>query len=309
MENPAIPPKQRAAAGAARGWLEDLPEGVSLAGGLPDIQWITIPPGVFKMGNNRSSYSDEKPEFDCHLIRQPYQISRYPVTVGQFQPFLEPKDNGRRPYDEPRYWSAAGLDWRAKNDIKGPEDYQPAFQTPSHPRVGVSWFEAVAYCHWLTEQFRAAGMITEQQEVRLPSEGQWERAARGSNGREYPWGNDKALEKHCNCMQTDIGQTSAVGLFPSGDTPAEPGNQRGIADMSGNVWEWCGTVHRLYGKDYEQAASKDSAEGEGNRVLRGGSWLGGDPGGLLGFCRLSNTPGGRDDYVGFRVVLAGVFGG
>ena len=103
----------------------------------------------------------------------------------------------------------------------------------------------------------------------MPSEAEWERAARGEKGRPYPWGEEENFAERCNCGKTGINHTSAVGLFPSGDTkPLEPGNKMGVADMTGNVWELC---HNLWLKEYKQSEKNvsDDLEGEGSRVLRG----------------------------------------
>jgi len=148
--------------------------------------------------------------------------------------------------------------------------------------VGVSWYEACAFCRWMTERLREQDLLAPDWEARLPREAEWEKAARGglevpaapairSPGRRldgeaepalasnepprrrYPWG-DEIDGERANYGETTIGSTSAVGCFPSGSSPY------GCEDMSGNVWEWCAD-------SVEISWSKESA-----RVLRGGAW-------------------------------------
>ena len=261
-------------------------------------------------------------EFKCNLIKQPFKISRYPITVAQYQAFVDDKD-----YQQERFWnwSKSVIKWRKENKRTGPEDYDPVFQTQNHPRVGVSWFEAVAFCRWLTERLRNLPESSSRREegpttgkdgaslprllsgekICLPSEAEWERAARGEKGRPYPWGDETNFAERCNCASTGINHTSAVGLFPSGDTkPLEPGNKTGVADMTGNIWEWCRTLWLNDYKEYEKNVS-DEPEGDNARVLRGASWDDGDPGFLRSSCRFYALPGFRGFYVGFRVVCVG----
>ncbi len=280
--------RNRARAGAALGRLGDPRPGVGVKDGLPDIEWISIPAGKFKMGGREER--QEGREFLCGLIKQPYKISRFPITVAQYQAFVEDKG-----YEQERFWnwSAAASQWRQSLKTPGPENYGPDFQVPNHPRVGVSWFEAVAFCRWLGEKLK--------RDIRLPSEAEWERAARGIRGRAYPWGDKTNLAQRCNMDKTGIGHTSAVGLFPSGDTPCEPENKKGVADLAGNVWEWCRTKWVKDYRNYEQKVN-DELEDLDYRVLRGGSFfLGRDV--LRCAFRNLNVPGYRGFNFGFRVVL------
>ena len=196
--------------------------------------------------------SDEQPQFTCNLITQPYRISRYPVTVAQYRLFVE--DGG---YETQEYWTQAGWAWRRSEDISGPRSFGPIEQTPNHPQVGVSWYEAIAYCNWLSERLG--------EPVRLPTEAQWERAARHVDGRFYPWGDEFGASR-CNMSDTGVGSTCTVGIFPEGDAEC------GAADMSGNVWEWCATKWRPDYSQYE-ALADDSLDASDSRVLRGGAFF------------------------------------
>jgi formylglycine-generating enzyme required for sulfatase activity len=138
--------------------------------------------------------------------------------------------------------------------------------------VGVTWYEALAYCHWLTERLRGwedapeplARLLREEGwQVRLPSEAEWEKAARGTDGRAFPWGNEADPDR-TNYYDTGIGSTSTVGCFPSGAGPY------GIQDMSGNAWEWCATKYQDSYKDYQD---DNDPQGNDARVLRGGAFV------------------------------------
>ncbi len=203
-------------------------------------EWVEIPGGEFVMGEGREQHKVNLPAF---------YISRYPITNAQYKLFVEAGG-----YRERKYWTEAG--WKWKKDRAEPERYGPPFDLPNHPVVVITWYEAVAFCRWLSEEIG--------QEVRLPSEAEWEKAARGTDGREWPWGNefDAAL---CNVGDTRIGTTSAVGCFPGGASPY------GVLDMAGNVWEWTRSLYSEY--PYRADDGREDAEAGGRRVLRGGSWF------------------------------------
>ena len=100
------------------------------------------------------------------------------------------------------------------------------FDGPNQPVVGVTWYEALAYCRWLTDT------MNDGYEYRLPTEAQWERAARGPHGWRYPWGDDW-IESRANSEELNLERTTPVGIFPDG------ASSEGVLDLSGNVWEWC----------------------------------------------------------------------
>ena len=171
-----------------------------------------------------------------------YQIAQYPVTYVQFQAFV---DSGS--YDDPAWWR----DLAADDDDKHVQEQ--AFKFANHPRENVNWYQAVAFTRWLSAQLRYA--------VRLPTEFEWERAARGTDGRTYPYGDVFDAAKG-NTHDTGVGQTSAVGLFPDGGSPV------GALDLSGNVWEWCLSAYEKPAPD----ARAENINSRDRRVYRGSSW-------------------------------------
>ena len=231
------------------------------ADGLPDIGWVRIatPKGFVYQGRRHPPL----PAFD---------IARYPVTHRQFQAFI---DAGG--YAEPRWWR--GLAQR----IDAPGD--AAWPDPNAPRERVSWYEAVAFCRWLSAALN--------QDIRLPTEQQWERAASGTEGAEYPWGKGYAAgNANCDEVTFDklpggvkVGRTTAVGIFPL--TSAE-----GVFDLAGNVWEWCLNEH--------EKPDKVATAGDASRVLRGGSWYN-NAQLLRAAHRFDGPPDVRYYSIGFRV--------
>jgi formylglycine-generating enzyme required for sulfatase activity len=270
----------------ALGRLGDPRPGVGLKDGLPDIDWCDVEAGPFVMGSDekhdRMARYDETPQFTCNLINQPYRISRYPVTVAQYGAFVEAGG-----YRTQRYWTEAGWRWRSQKKIDGPRSLGGVFETPNHPQVGVSWYEAVAFCAWLSE--------VSGKPARLPTEAEWERAARHVDGRIYPW--DEPFDaRRCNMRKTGVGASSAVGLFPNGRAEC------GALDMSGNVWEWCSTKWRGDYEDYDRSVD-DSMGGDYPRVLWGGAF-GNNHDYVRCAVRLRFNPVLWDDDVGFRLVAS-----
>ncbi len=242
-----LPPLDRAAAGRVLSRLGDPREGVGVKDGLPDICFEPVPAGEFTMGSTDGRYEDERPEFVCRLIREVYGVARYPITVAQFAPFIEAGG-----YKAKGWWTDAGWAWRCRNDISSPKNCGCEFEDHNQPQVGVSWYEAVAYCHWLTDEMRRAGRISDRQKIRLCTEAEWERAARGTDARTYPWGpSDESVPQRCNMSGSGIGRTSAVGVFASGRSPC------GAYDLSGNVLEWCQTKWLNSYDDYERKMDDD----------------------------------------------------
>ncbi len=281
---------QRIQAGNLLARLGDPRLGVGLdANGLPEMDWgPPIQAGEFPMGSDKRkdslAWDDETPQFTCQLIREPYRISRYPVTVAQYRAFV-----GAGGYRKRRYWTDAGWAWREREGITGPEEYDEPFGLANHPVVGVSWYEAVAYCRWLRDVLGY--------EVRLPTEAEWERAARGTDGRIWPWEDEAPTDEHCN-FGRKVGATTPVGVYPKGASPY------GVLDMAGNVWEWCSTKWLDNYGGYEEKVD-DDLEGDAPRVVRGGSWGYSHRNVRCAF-RHGNFPYSRDYYYGFRVVAPGL---
>ena len=170
----------------------------------------------------------------------PFQLTKYPVTNGQFRRFWEAGG-----YRDASFWDPEGWRWREKENVVEPAYWRDVkWNGPTQPVVGVSWWEADAFCRW-------AG-------CRLPTEREWEAAARGPQGWAYPWGDDWR-ERSCNSGETDLGVTTPVGIFPQSAAIC------GAHDLAGNVWEWC--------SDTFEPSKSDNPEA--GRVLRGGSWLNG----------------------------------
>jgi formylglycine-generating enzyme required for sulfatase activity len=265
------------------------PEGLQeyLANGFVDIQ-----PGAFTMQAGSGGAGEAR-------IDQPYRMGKTPVTVAQFAAFVQ---DG---YTDDRFWTPNGLRWRGERTE--PIYWQaPRWHIANHPVIGVTWYEAAAFCNWLTGQFKTL-KVSETFRVCLPTETEWEFAARGNTGRNYPWktNGDEAWvdsdERKCNVSETGLERTSAVGLFPDGATP------EGVLDMTGNVWEWTGTK---YEEDWRKATQPEdmrpySDEVRDTVVLRGGSWAY-SPQYVLGY-RDRFDPGNSSDDFGFRVELRAHF--
>jgi len=276
VEETPTPPRRKPRAAAPRehavGELADAPE------------TVLVPAGSFLMGStedNQQARDNERPQHPVDL--DAFRIGRYPVTNAQYTRFFEEKG-----YENQTYWTEAGWAWRGGGEIAQPRYREDArWNQPNHPVVGVSWYEAVAYCRWLSE--------TTGQEFRLPTEAEWEKAARGEHGREWPWGNEFDTQK-ANTNESSLQRTTPVGQYsPDGDSPY------GAADMAGTVWEWCGTLDRNY--PYRLDDGREDLEAAGSRVLRGGSWLADQNDARCAF-RIGGAPGSRDPNIGFRVAAS-----
>ncbi|MCY2990335.1 MAG: SUMF1/EgtB/PvdO family nonheme iron enzyme [Planctomycetota bacterium] len=268
----SVPLPTRVAAAEALGRAGDLRPGVGLTNdrrALPEILWCDVPGGTLRMGVAQGEKDAESNEVGpggqpLPVDIRPFRLAAYPVTCAQFRPFVE--GDG---YRDRQYWTEAGWAWKEQAKRAKPDAWDDSrWNVDNHPVVGVTWYEAVAWCRWLTRRLRGIGVLAENQQVRLPTEAEWEWAARGPDGLRYPWGNDWH-EGVCNSKDANIGHTSAVGLFPTGASRwlAERAGPL-CCDLSGNVWEWCATKWReSYGKPADE-----SPEGSGLRVIRGGCW-------------------------------------
>jgi len=262
IESSAVPVEARFDAGELLGLLGD-PR-------LEEDNFVEVPAGKFLRGSRKGEgYPDERPQREIYL--DAFEIGKYPVTNQEFKKFVDA--GGYEEEMGKKYWSKEGWQWRSGNKITEPENWHDRkWNGPNFPVVGVSLHEAKAFCKWLTETMNDGNTYD------LPREKQWEAAARGKEGREYPWGNETGdLEERMNYRNIGLDTTSPVGVFPKGNTPD------GISDMAGNVWEWC-----------------EDEWGSG-RVVRGGSWLG-----VAWACSAASRdgylPGYRGVALGFRLL-------
>ena len=161
--------------------------------------------------------------------------------------------------------------------------------------MGVSWFEAMAYAAWLDRRLRDEGKLPHGYVVRLATEAEWEKAARSGDARRHPWGDADWSEDRANIRDSGIGHVTPVGMYPNGATLS------GTQDLAGNVWEW--TLSRDRDYPYRPDDGRNDADGEGTRVLRGGSW---DNIQRIARCAIRDGSGPDlfGDGIGFRVVVS-----
>jgi formylglycine-generating enzyme required for sulfatase activity len=241
-------------------------------------------------------------------ISSDYSMSKYLITNSQFSQFIA--DGG---YAEQSYWTTNGWAWKAKKNQPG-NWTERQFNGPDQPVVGVSWYEAVAFCNWLsvkeslTPAYDSSGRADlTATGYRLPTEVEWEYAAAkgapGENRRLFPWGDkwDPALAV-CQVKPSNALRSANVGSkSPQGDTP------QGLTDMAGNVWEWC-SDNEEGDPSIARSTSMDryhfQDDGATHRfILRGGSWVIAFPNGMRSaFRSFVSTPGSRYNVYGFRVV-------
>lgn len=214
---------------------------------VPDIAWgKTVPAGKYAVGGDKDAYTaGEKRQ--TH-IAHPYQLARYPVTYLQFHCFATAPD-----FADPRWWAGMAAEEEVYGTIYRLQELsEQGFQFWNHPRESVSWYQAIAFCRWLSHKLGY--------EVDLPHEDEWEVAARYPDNRFYPWGNTFDSQKANTTEGEQLDQTSAVGIYPHGAQP-----YLRLDDLSGNVWEWC---RNKYEEPGETAVDATGAR----RVVRGGSW-------------------------------------
>jgi len=226
---------------------------------------VEIPSGEFEMGDGED---DDCPKHNVCL--DTYYIGVHTVTNRQYKKFVD--ETGHRPPD------IAEWGYPIWKDGNYPEKYA------NHPVVCISWEDAMSYCEW-------AGLS-------LPTEAQWEKAARGSQEYKYPWGNDWNSSKCLNYMNKGLEETCPIDSYPEGVSGY------GLYNTSGNVLEWC---HDWYDEDYYKSSQYQNPKGPSDgsyRVVRGGSWGSG-----ISDCRCAcrndfNLPSERANFRGFRVALA-----
>lgn len=248
----------------------------------PMLGFVEIPAGEFIMGSKKKidkhARSDELPQ---HILNLPtFYIARFPVTVAQF---------------------------RASSIQPGNTD---AFADPdNHPVRWITWNEAVAYCNWLEEVLRTSDQaplelidkLRAGWTIVLPSEAEWEKAARGIEGQIYPWQGGAIDGTFTNYSLTGIGYTSAVGCFPTGASPY------GVEEVAGNVWEWTRSVYDEYPypTDKRSLLQRETLQRDDRklRVWRGGAYYD-----SVNYVRCAyrdrSFPHIRSHDLGFRVVVS-----
>lgn len=231
------------------------------------VPQVFVPAGSFLMGSTEQQvnaafaeaqlyypdaqliwFSRELPKHEVRITRG-FWLDQFHVTNAYYQAFID--DGG---YRDDQWWTPAGLKWRHANNIKAPQDYQNFTEGPKQPRVGINWHEAEAYANW--------------RGGRLPSEAEWEYAARGEDSRLFPWGDDYDQQR-LNAHRL-LGKTTPVDAYPDGKSWC------GAFDMAGNIWSWCAdwSVADFYAQCVRYNLVDDPvctipAE---QRVLRGGAW-------------------------------------
>ncbi len=235
---------------------------------LPDIDWVEIPPGKITLEGNGGEFT----------IEQSFLIARYPVTNAQFQLFIDdPEGHANR-----RWWQGFESEHVEPETALWPEG--------NHPRIDVSWFEAMAFCRWLTVRLHERGLVEPGWTVRLPAEWEWQQAATGGQpDNTYPWGT-YSDETRANTFESGLGRTTAVGLYRSDQSP------QGVFDLAGNVSEWC--INPSDNPDELQLDKMSEL-----RVLRGGAW---NEAASLAHAAYRNYffPNDRDSVAGLRVLCS-----
>lgn len=240
-------------------------------------EMIKIPAGYFSMGSDKKEieqiienptkwecewFKDEKPQRNVYLDE--FYISKYEVTNEEYKKFL----NENPEYSKPAYLNVS------------------EFKDPDQPVVGVSWDDAAAYCNWLSEKTK--------KRYRLPTEAEWEKAARGTDSRIYPWGNSEADNNKANFMNQSKNPKSVKENI-QGASPY------GLMNMAGNEWEWCSD---WYGENYYNTKENRNPAGPSSgtrKIVRGGSYK--EKAFYLRCAeRSSYPPETKNEFIGFRIV-------
>lgn len=246
------------------------------AAGVPKIDWCRVPGGdvtVSILSDPNDPYSEVKDTFRRRI--KPFRIARYPTTVTQYRAFITAEDG----WCDTQWWEEDDL----YRDMDG--NTYDFGQFGNHPALYVSWFDAVAFCRWLSHRLRLA--------VRVPDEWEWQQATTGGGDKNvFPWGADWDAEEEpyrANTFESRLGGATAVGMYPAGASPV------GVVDLAGTVWEWC---LNKYDKPEVTLSRADDFD---PRALRGGSWLY-----YREFARSAHRAGyrpvSRVNAIGFRVV-------
>ena len=238
--------------------------------------FVEIPAGPFTMGADRASdpmaFDNEQP---AHSVDVPaFFIARHEVTAGEYKKFAQA---GK--------WSV---------------DQRTAEIADGHPAAFVSWTDALAYCRWLEAQLksspstpaRIAQALRDGWRVTLPTEAQWEKAARGTDRRRFPWGDEP---------RRDRANAASSATVPVGSI-ACPECAHGLSDMAGNVWEWTRSPLQPY--PYDESNDRSNLEADALWVMRGGGFADQSPQLFRTTTRGAAEPGARRPFIGFRVVIS-----
>lgn len=245
-----------------------------------EIEFVKVPSGEFRMGSKASNKVASKHEMPQFIFNIPYHffMARFPVTNEEFEKFVNATLYSTYA-EEVAYgykWTGArvkkidGANWKHPHGPKSDID-----SLSRHPVVQVAWKDGLAYFDWLTKQFGRD--LPRGYVFRAPTEAEWEKSARGSDRREYPWGSE-FVSDFCNSREDGQGTTTSVGTYsPQGDSAYQ------VCDMAGNVWEWTSSLWGNVAEAPDYRYPYDPRDGRENvkasdevlRVVRGGSFLDG----------------------------------
>ncbi|MBX7253711.1 MAG: SUMF1/EgtB/PvdO family nonheme iron enzyme [Candidatus Promineofilum sp.] len=299
-------PRERAAVGEVLADLGDPRPGVGVRavgdGHIPDFELYFVPAGPFWMGSLEEEGSEDERPLHWVYIPYGYWIGQYPVTVEQWRSFC-----AAAAYTPQRTVSREGI--------------------ANAPAVWITWYDAIAYCRWLTKAGQTGRWLPADWVVALPSEAEWEKAARGGVGlpeklnvarlgeplsqlnkgklvvnpwpkRHFPWGDEPADPKRANYRETGLGHVCTVGIFTAGVGPY------GAMDLSGNVWEWTRSLYKAYKYDAADGRERvDNATADDRVVLRGGAYWN-DAQDLRCASRNGSSTHDVGDTIGFRIVVS-----
>lgn len=280
LARPETTDKRRLLIGERLAVLGDPRDGVGVdEHGTPRIDWCDIPGGEVTISILSDPMNANSPVSDRKRKRvTPFRTARYPITVAQYRAFIDAEDGWRR-----------GA-WWGDDLYRDPDgNIYPFGRFGNHPAVYVSWFDAAAFCRWLSRRLNF--------EVRLPYEWESQQAATGGDDENgFPWGpgwDAKAEPWRANTFESLLGQATAVGMYPAGASPT------GALDMAGTVWEWCQNKFETPQVEVTRSRCDDFDR----RVLRGGSWYDGQDVARSAL-RVRLAPRNRNNSVGFRVVCS-----
>ncbi len=266
-------------------WRRSLEQRSTTFTAVGDHYWRYVPDGRYRIGG----WDDDDASAEHDL--KPFWIARLPITVAQFARFVA------EGYRDDTHWTPNGLRWR--EDLTAPYWWDdPRFSGTNQPVIGEMWYEATAFCHWLTTHLTA--VLPAHHELRLPTEAEWEVAAAydgTATHRTYPWGEGEVTPERAVYTAWKLNAPAPVGLCPAGTAAC------GALDLAGNVWEWCASHHTTY-PDAAHTIQKDFTGNDWVVPLRGGSYWKGDSSNVRCGARYRSHPDYGGYNYGFRVVVS-----